>query len=52
MSVNKGIVDDIKKKIQVLKKQKTIDKDKSDKNTNLDIVISKDTLKQFKKSKN
>jgi len=50
MNPNVELVNDIKKKINILKKQQTFNKETAAKNTNLDIEINKDTLKQFKKS--
>jgi hypothetical protein len=45
------IVDDIKSKIQFLKKQKTLMKQNTASiQENLNFEINKDTLKQFKKS--
>jgi len=44
-------MNDIKNKIQVLKNQKSINKENAEQNKNLDIEINKDLLKKFKKGK-
>lgn len=50
-NINAELVDDIKSKIQYLKRQKTSLKEYNEQNNHLNIEISKDSLKQFRKSK-